>query len=237
MKNQWLDRLKDDVLPTALSILFMILFILLMVIPFSTKAESESASPPGNGAGRVVSTPETVETIHETDEAETALPVETIDTEEELTEPAVALPAAETGSSETDDLFALIFEVAAEYEIPGELVCAVCYVESGFDPTAKSDHPDYGLMQVAHINWMSVGIDPDDVVTGDVVYDPKVNLNRGCELLKEALNFCGGDFTKALMCYNRGREYAMSQWKEGIFATDYTDRVLSKYYDYLREGC
>ena len=126
------------------------------------------------------------------------------------------------------DIDALIVRVAAEYGLPWELVRAVCYVESGFDPNAVSTTGDYGLMQVSWVNHDGLGLDDP--------LDPEANLRAGCQILKAAIDASGGDFTLALMRYNRGDAYARYQWSQGIFSTEYTNRVLTKYYEYLSGG-
>lgn len=124
------------------------------------------------------------------------------------------------------DIDALIVQVASEYGLPWQLVRAVCWVESGFDPNAISSTGDYGLMQVSYVNHGWLGLtDP---------LDPEANLRAGCTILKTAIENSDGDFTRALMRYNRGDAYAMSQWSQGIFSTAYTEKVLGKYYEYLR---
>lgn len=124
------------------------------------------------------------------------------------------------------DIDALIVQVAGEYGLPWQLVRAVCWVESGFDPNAISSTGDYGLMQVSYVNHGWLGLtDP---------LDPEANLRAGCTILKTAIENSDGDFTRALMRYNRGDAYAMAQWSQGIFSTAYTEKVLGKYYEYLR---
>lgn len=194
-----------------------------------TDAEGEEFDPPCAGVGRIARIE--VETTNYTPETETPenepyiAPQTMVETEPvpeaELIE---VIPAAEP-VIETD-VDALIVEVASEYGLPWELVRAVCWAESGFDPNAISSTGDYGLMQVSYINHGWLGLTEP--------LDPRSNLRAGCEILKDALEFCGGDFTRALMCYNRGRAYALAQWRDGIFSTAYTEKVLGKYYEILR---
>ena len=169
--------------------------------------------------------------------------VDTIETETAENEPYIAPQAITEIETETEpetlvevfpeadpivetDIDALIVQVAGEYGLPWQLVRAVCWVESGFDPNAISSTGDYGLMQISYCNHGWLGLtDP---------LDPEANLRAGCTILKTAIENSDGDFTKALMRYNRGDAYAMSQWSQGIFSTAYTEKVLGKYYEYLR---
>ena len=200
----------------------------LMIAPMTlkTEAETEPASPCA-GVGRIARIEE--ETTNYTPETETAeiepyIASETITEIETETEPELIEVIPEADPIIYTDIDALIVQVAAEYGLPWELVRAVCWVESGFDPNAISSTGDYGLMQVSYINHGWLGFENP--------LDPYENLCAGCTILKTALDNSGGDLTKALMRYNRGDAYAMSQWSQGIFSTEYTDKVLGKYYEY-----
>lgn len=122
--------------------------------------------------------------------------------------------------------------VSNEYGVPFELVMAVMYVESGFDPSVISSHGDYGLMQVSSINhgWLSAELGITDFL------DPYQNITAGIHILAQKIRESNGEFTTALMKYNRGDAVALEQMANGIFSTDYTDKVLTKYYEYIREG-
>lgn len=122
--------------------------------------------------------------------------------------------------------------VCNEYGVPFELVMAVMYVESGFDPSVISSHGDYGLMQVSSVNhgWLSAELGITDFL------DPYQNVKAGVHILAQKIRESNGEFTTALMKYNRGDAVVLEQMANGIFSTDYTDKVLSKYYEYIREG-
>lgn len=210
----------------------------LLITPMTLKTEAETEpTSPCAGVGRIARIEE--ETTNYTPKTETAeiepyIASETVvETETEFVED-IYVPDTEEYVDvipEADpiintDIDALIVKVASEYGLPWELVRAVCWVESGFDPNAISSTGDYGLMQVSYINHGWLGLENP--------LDPYENLCAGCTILKAALDNSDGDMTKALMRYNRGDAYAMSQWSQGIFSTAYTDKVLGKYYEYLR---
>lgn len=214
----------------------------LLILPMTLQTEAEANNDsPCAGVGRIARIEE--EATNYTPETETAEiePYIASETQEEKENETIyqyteVYPAVETEECievlpdldpiiETD-IDALIVQVAAEYGLPWQLVRAVCWVESGFDPNAISSTGDYGLMQVSYINHGWLGLENP--------LDPEANLRAGCSILKTALDNSGGDFTKALMRYNRGGGYAMSQWAQGIYSTAYTDKVLGKYYEYLR---
>lgn len=214
----------------------------LLILPMTLQAEAETElDSPCAGVGRIAQ--KAVETTNYTPETETAEfePYIASETQEEKENETIyqyteVYPVVETEECievlpdldpiiETD-IDALIVQVAAEYGLPWELVRAVCYVESGFDPNAISSTGDYGLMQVSYINHGWLGLENP--------LDPEANLRAGCTILKQAIENSNGDFTLALMRYNRGDGYAMSQWAQGIYSTDYTNKVLERYYAYLR---
>lgn len=238
-------KMIGNITAAAISVL---IFASWFVLPAETESVSyiKEVNKPSQGAGRVVTA------VIETEEVEST--VDTLVTETAEFEPYIASETQEEKENETiyqytevypvveteecievlpdldpiieTDIDALIVQVAAEYGLPWELVRAVCWVESGINPNAISPTGDYGLMQVSYINHGWLGL------TNPL--DPEQNLRAGCTILKTALDNSGGDFTKALMRYNRGDAYAMSQWSEGIFSTAYTERVLERYYAYMR---
>lgn len=239
-----LKRLFGDLTAATVSIFLLCLAI---TAPYQVEVHATAPGPlaytaPSDGAGRIVLAETEQETSVDTPETETAEIEPYIAPEEVIETEAVSASYQQvTGKLETEefvevfpeadpvietDIDALIVQVASEYGLPWELVRAVCYVESGFDPNAISVTGDYGLMQVSYVNHGWLGLtDP---------LDPEANLRAGCTILKTALDNSDGDFTKALMRYNRGDAYAMSQWSQGIFSTAYTERVLGKYYELLR---
>lgn len=122
--------------------------------------------------------------------------------------------------------------ISDEYGVPFELVMAVCYVESGFDPYAISSHGDAGLMQIAPVNHAWVASD----LGCTNLYDELQNVRAGVHILADKIAGSNGDFTVALMKYNRGDAVALEQMRDGIYSTDYTEKVLGKYYEYLNYG-
>lgn len=211
-------------------------------------ANTITYDPPCSGVGRVQTpvvryTAQTcVESCVETgiDTPETETPENRAENASETTVETEPIPETELIEvfPEADpiiytDIDALIVQVAAEYGLPWELVRAVCYVESTFNPNAVSPTGDYGLMQVYYGVWNELGVDPKN---DTIQYDPEYNLRVGCGILKEKIEQNGGDFTTALMCYNRGDSVAQEQWSAGIYATEYTNSVLTKYYEYLSGG-
>ena len=64
--------------------------------------------------------------------------------------------------------------------------------------------------------------------------DPKQNILCSVYILSGHLNYTNGDIQLALMCYNCGQGGAQNLWNQGIYTTDYVDKVMSRYYKYVR---
>ena len=111
------------------------------------------------------------------------------------------------------------------------LIVAVIKTESNFDPYAVSyDGHDYGLMQLRDSYHA-------EMCENYGVSDPKEpydNLKSGISMLKEYLD--KWEYKNlALMCYNCGQDGARKLWKNGIYSTDYTVKVLNTYKQYKEE--
>ena len=101
------------------------------------------------------------------------------------------------------------------------LAVAVIEAESGYDPGAVSDCGDYGLMQINKIchGWLGAECGVTDWL------DPYQNARAGVYLLGEYWRDYGYE-SGTLMAYNMGREAAEELFARGIYATDYSDRVI-----------
>lgn len=144
-----------------------------------------------------------------------------------------------------------IAAAAARHNLPPELVRAVVFQESRFDPFARGSRGEYGLMQVlpqgAAAEWARVLRRP---VPGRAeLCTPQVNLEIGCWYLARAMERwkkyrCRTEL--ALCQYNAGESRA-ERWKPetpdgevidriGIGSTRiYVQRIMRRYRSYLEE--
>lgn len=123
------------------------------------------------------------------------------------------------------DLIELAKKVAGEHQLDPALVCAVCDVESSWNPTAvrleqgfferyvsqtvKHDDPQeavnqatsWGLMQVMGATARDVGLQGP---IEQLAKFPEVGLEMGCRKLKACLNYKVGNVVAALQMYNGG---------------------------------
>lgn len=125
-----------------------------------------------------------------------------------------------------------IYEICADNNISVSLVIALIDQESNFNPECVSDTNDYGLMQINECNFQWVKEDYNSVD----MFNPYQNVYCGINILAGYLHKYDDDYTKALMCYNLGEYGASKAWENGIFCTDYTKAVETKWEGYKENG-
>ena len=125
-----------------------------------------------------------------------------------------------------------IYEICADNDLSVSLVIALIDQESNFNPECVSDTNDYGLMQINECNFQWVKEDYNSV---DML-NPYQNVYCGINILAGYLHKYDDDYTKALMCYNLGEYGASKAWENGIFCTDYTKAVETKWEVYKENG-
>jgi peptidoglycan lytic transglycosylase len=95
---------------------------------------------------------------------------------------------------------------ADNYRLEPELLAAVIYTESKFDPDAQSPSGAIGLMQL--LPETAAGIAErtggSRFQTSDL-YDPELNVRYGSWYLRHLLDKYDGDLRKALAAYNGGQ--------------------------------
>ncbi|UZS00334.1 membrane-bound lytic murein transglycosylase [Serratia phage SMP] len=115
---------------------------------------------------------------------------------------------------------AMINEAAAKYGVPADILAKQIQVESGYNPNAVSEAGAVGLGQIMPSNFKSLGITNP--------YDPRQSINGMAQLMKEYLNYTGGDIREALTMYHGG--YKKSGWGKRTLA--YADKVLNANVNY-----
>ena len=120
---------------------------------------------------------------------------------EELTQSDVELFKLRT-QSRLPDYISLFKKAGAKYGLPWELVAAVCYQESHWDPTARSFTGVQGLMQITQSTAEYLGIDD--------IHNPAQNILGGARYLKKLVQFFPDEISfndrviLALAAYNIG---------------------------------
>ena len=125
----------------------------------------------------------------------------------------------------SDDLQQYIHNLCEKYDISYAMVIAMIDVESGFDSQAVSNTDDYGLMQINSINHK-----------GNMDYlNPYDNVEHGIKALHRlAKKYNEADLVA--MCWNCGETGAKKLWKQGIYSTEYSEKVIEKKLKYERSN-
>lgn len=125
----------------------------------------------------------------------------------------------------SDNLQQHIHSLCEKYDVSYAMVIAMIDVESSFDSKAVSSTSDYGLMQINAINHK----DNMDYL------NPYDNVEHGIK----ALNRLAEKYNEAdlvAMCWNCGEAGARKLWREGIYSTEYSERVIKKKIEYERSN-
>ena len=124
-----------------------------------------------------------------------------------------------------------IHQLCEESGLPYTLAIAVIEQESHYTPWIISDSDDWGLMQINSVchEWLSRELGVTDFL------DAWQNVRAGIWLLADyyaRYGYASG----ALMCYNMGEPRAQALFDQGIYATDYSERVIGIQYRLETEG-
>jgi len=145
-----------------------------------------------------------------------------------------------------------ITAAAERYELSPQLVRAVVFQESRFDPEARGKAGEVGLMQVlpagAGTEWARMNDRP--VPTVRELENPAYNLNVGCWYLEQGIRRYAGyraDTELALARYNAGQSRA-DKWRPeerggdmiGLISIPSTQRyvtqIMRRYHRYMEEN-
>lgn len=125
----------------------------------------------------------------------------------------------------SDNLQQHIHSLCEKYDVSYAMVIAMIDVESGFNSKAVSSTNDYGLMQINAINHKE----------NTDYLDPYDNMEQGIKALHRlAKKYNEADLV--LMCWNCGETGAKKLWKQGIYSTEYSEKVIEKKLKYERSN-
>lgn len=115
-----------------------------------------------------------------------------------------------------------LFYLCKGYDLDYSLMMAVINIESNFDSSLISNTNDYGLMQINKANHQEL-----TKILGVTDYlNPHQNMRAGCYVFRKLFEKYQQP-NLVLMAYNMGEEGARRLWKEGIYETQYTQKVFS----------
>ena len=89
----------------------------------------------------------------------------------------------------------LLTSVAARYRLSPDLLAALVWQESRWQPVARSPKGAVGLAQLMPGTARALAVDPND---------PAANLEGGARYLRQMLDLFDGDIDRALAAYNAG---------------------------------
>lgn len=117
-----------------------------------------------------------------------------------------------------------LFRICLEYDVDPKFILALIKTESNFDPDVISKTNDYGLMQINKRNheWLSEELGITDFL------DPIQNMQAGVYVISGYLKEYP-DYHKMLMVYNMGETGASKLFKQGIFQSKYSKKVMENY--------
>lgn len=125
----------------------------------------------------------------------------------------------------SDDLQFYIHDLCDSYDLSYAMVIAMIDVESSFNVEAVSHTNDYGLMQINAINHKD----------GYNYLNPYDNVKHGIKSLHR-LSEKYEEANLVAMCWNCGEAGAKSLWEQGIYSTDYSNKVVTKKLEYERKN-
>ncbi len=123
----------------------------------------------------------------------------------------------------------LIRRIARQHRLESELVQAVVYVESSYDPDARSHAGCIGLMQLKPSTARRYGIDN--------AWPPEANILAGTRYLRDLLRMFDGDKRLALAGYNAGENAVLRNHRRipNYPETQRYVRKVMKYYRLLKK--
>lgn len=121
-----------------------------------------------------------------------------------------------------DETQHMIHQKCMEYGLDFPFVMSVIHHESSFKPNAISyNGSSVGLMQINKINhnWLSKELGITDF------FDPEQNVTAGLHILKDL--FEKYEIPRlVLMAYNMGETGAKRLWNQGVYSTDYAEKII-----------
>ncbi|MGP8246226.1 MAG: lytic transglycosylase domain-containing protein [Bryobacteraceae bacterium] len=91
-----------------------------------------------------------------------------------------------------------VAQIAAQHDLPVELLHSVIKVESNYNPYAVSPKGALGMMQLVPATAQRFGVND--------VFDPVDNIEGGARYLRYLLDLYHGDYPLALAAYNAGEQ-------------------------------
>lgn len=114
-----------------------------------------------------------------------------------------------------------LYILGKDYGLSYPLLLGLIDYESSFDEDSISSTNDYGLMQINIINheWLKKSLGFEDML------NPYNNIRSGTFILSQLCNKYSSE-AEVLMAYNMGESGAKKLWNNGIYHSNYSNKVL-----------
>lgn len=129
-----------------------------------------------------------------------------------------------------EEMQEFIYCLSYGYNIEFPFVMALINEESSFRSDVISETNDYGLMQINEINheWLTETIGVTNYL------DPYENVRSGLFILRTLFEKYE-DPEKVLIAYSMGETGAAILWKEKVFETNYSNRIMKTAAEYKEQ--
>ncbi len=117
-----------------------------------------------------------------------------------------------------NNLIKSIDKASTDYNIEKELIVAVMWQESNFDPSLNYKN-SIGAMQIYHTTGKAYGYSLADL------YNSDINIKFGAKYLSGHIQSYNGDVLKALSAYNQGT----TRVNKGTYSKKYETQVAAKW--------
>lgn len=117
-----------------------------------------------------------------------------------------------------------VVSICEEYSVPVTLAYGVMYVESNFNPKARSGNGrSYGIMQISRINHAQL----KKTLGVKNFLDFEDNVKAGVYMLSTYIKRYGKNYHTSLIIYNCGANRADELFSERIWKTEYSRKVVN----------
>lgn len=121
------------------------------------------------------------------------------------------------------DYLSTVLRECKRHNLDAEFMIKLMYVESNYDPKARSNKGAYGLMQLQYPTAKDVD---STLVSYWQLFEPERNIVVGVKYFKQLLDYYGGDYKKAAIAYNRGIGRVDEELAEGKLVDWYYNMII-----------
>ncbi len=130
----------------------------------------------------------------------------------------------------SEELQEYTYYLCEAYYIDFDFAMALMFTESSFRADVVSGTNDYGLMQINKCNHEYLA---EQLGISDIT-NPYQNIRAGLYLLRGLFEKYD-DAAKVCMAYNMGEYGASVLWEQGIYETNYSNKVLTQAEKYAKQ--